>query len=78
MFHKNECDLIYHGLNVSIIKDFISSKKIKQKKITEDCQPIHYSYSHIKKYQDAILYGDVRCRQSRPKEYEIEMIFFIL
>ena len=75
-YYNNKYDLIYYGLDVSIIKAFMSAKKIKRNKTTEDGRLIHYSYSHIRKYKDAILYGSARCRQSLPGEYEFEKIFF--
>ena len=56
-YRNNKYDSIYHSLNV-----FMIAKKIKQNKTTEDGRPIHYSNSHIRKYQDAILNGGARCR----------------
>ena len=49
-YHNNKYDFIHHCLNVSILKVFMSAKKIKQNKTTEDGRPIHYSHPHIRKY----------------------------
>jgi hypothetical protein len=48
--YKSTLDLRYDGLNVRIIKTFMSKRKVKADgKI--------YSHGHIRKYRDAILWG---------------------
>ena len=53
--HTNERDLIYSGLNVQMVKSFLSVKK--KKRINADGKAVLASISDIKKYDDAIKWG---------------------
>ena len=55
----NTCiyDFIYQGLNINVTKEFLGKHKNKQDKFTYDGKPVHYSYSHIRKCHDIILFG---------------------
>jgi hypothetical protein len=49
-FWKNKHDLIYTGINVSLVKAFLAHKKIKDNGNT-------FSHVQLHKYNDAVLYG---------------------
>ncbi len=56
--HTNERDLIYCGLNVKMVKEYLSAKK--NESTTADCHTFQASFSDIKKYYDAIKWGALR------------------
>ena len=80
-YHTTTHDFIYTGLNVSIIKAFMSGNKYKQTTVQniegEEPPKVQYSYSHIRKYQDAILFGAGRAKQALPQEYDLDMKQFL-
>ena len=49
-FYKNEKDLEYHKLHYPVIEAFLGEAKLYE-------DGTHYSYSQIRKYYDAILFG---------------------
>ena len=76
-FYKCTHDLLYCNLNVEVAKAFLSNKKHKEGKFTPDGNTIHYLYSHIHKYHDAIIYGSHRAKIPLPDIYEIEMTVYL-
>ena len=54
-YYKCTHDFKYDVLNVDILKAFISSGKVKE--IKDDGTKIFYSFDHLQKYKDAVLYG---------------------
>ena len=60
-------------LNVDVIKAFISKMKYKPDKFTADGKPVHYSFSRLRKFHDAILSGAHREKVPLPEVYELEM-----
>ena len=62
---------------MEVSKAFLSHKKLKDGKFTSDGKPIHYSYSHIRKYHDAILFGSKRAKVALPEIYELEMVSYL-
>ena len=76
-YHTSTHDFIYQSLNVDVTKAFLSHKKIKPNKFTADGKPIHYSFSHIRKYHDAILFGSLRAKVALPEIYELEMVGYL-
>ncbi|KAL7523497.1 hypothetical protein ACHAWF_002320 [Thalassiosira exigua] len=73
--HKNNRDIIYSGLNVTLVKSFVSVKKTKR--INQDGKPVMSSVSDIKKYDDAIKWGSQRAGQPLPSSYYRDMEMFI-
>jgi hypothetical protein len=70
-FHwKNSHDLIYAGLNVSLVKAFLANKKLKGNGNTS-------SHVQLRKYHDAILWGSQEASQLLPKDYYFEMDKFL-
>ena len=55
-YYKSTHDFLYRSLNVDVMKAFLSKKKHHPTKLTPDGKPLHYSYSHIRKYHDAIKF----------------------
>ena len=53
------------------------NKKHKEGKFTPEGNPIHYSYFHIRKYHDAILYGSHRAKIPLPDIYKIDMTGYL-
>jgi hypothetical protein len=58
--HKCIKDLVYSGINTSIIKAFLASQKIKGTGKMA-------SFSHIRKFKDAILFGAEQAGQILPR-----------
>ena len=72
-YHKSTHDFLYQNLNVLVAKSFLAAHKFKPGKFTQDGTPIHYSYSHLRKFHDAIIHGATRQGVPLPEVYEIEM-----
>jgi hypothetical protein len=64
--HKNTKDLVYTGLNVSIILAFLAAKKNKADGMLQ-------SFTNMRKYHDAILYGAEQANQQLPRDYYVQM-----
>ena len=73
--HNNKRDLKYSGMNVAIIKAYLSEKK--KKKVAADGTVTLSSVSDIKKYDDAIKWGCLRAGEQLPSSYYQEMHEFI-
>jgi hypothetical protein len=69
-FWKNTHDLIYTGINVSLVKAFLANKKIKDNGNTS-------SHVQLRKYNDAILYGAKQASQLLPRGYYDEIERFL-
>jgi hypothetical protein len=68
--YKSTLDLRYDGLNVRIIKTFMSKRKYKADgKI--------YSHGHIRKYRDAILWGAEKAFQTLPSNVRPQLKKFL-
>jgi hypothetical protein len=75
-FHNtNDRDLVYAGLNVAMVKSFLSVKK--KKRVSTSGDTILSSVSDIKKYDDAIKWGSQRANQPLPSTYYREMNVYI-
>jgi hypothetical protein len=69
-YHTNTLDLKYEGMNAKLILAFLAMKKTKPNGKTT-------SFSHIRKYHDAILYGAESIKERLPIEYFEEMEKFL-
>jgi hypothetical protein len=68
--YKSTLDLRYDGLNVRIIKTFMSKRKLKADgKI--------YSHVHLRKYRDAILWGAEKAFQTLPSNVRPQLKKFL-
>jgi hypothetical protein len=70
-YHNNTVDLKYEGINVKVILAFLATKKTKPNGKTS-------SFSHIRKYHDAILYGVEKVKERLPTEYFEEIEKFLI
>ena len=61
-YWKNDCNLVYEGLNPKFVKAFLSTKVIKSNGKT-------MSYDNIRKYFDAIQYGASEVDQLLPVSF---------
>ena len=76
LFHwTNTQDLIYPGLNVAIIKAFLSEKKVKERAPNGEILLLT-SFSHIRKYDDAIKWA-AKVSTELPRNYYREMDAYI-
>ena len=66
-FHTQEEDFKYKGLNVNIVKAFMSGHKFKPGTQTQ------YGFIHMRKYHNAIQHGASRAGEPLPQAYVIEM-----
>jgi hypothetical protein len=68
---KNTIDLIYEGIDVSMVKAFLDFKKQKENGKGS-------SHIQLRKYNDAILWGAKICHQCLPLSYYEAMEIFLL
>ncbi len=61
-YWKNLHDLIYTGINVSMVKAFMAHKKVKANGNTS-------SHVQLRKYNDALLWGSQAAKQLLPRGY---------
>jgi len=74
--HNNKRDFVYAGLNVRLIKGFLSEKKVKTR--DEDGNVLVYNgFSHVRKYDDAIKWGAKIAGENLSSEYFNQMDTFI-
>lgn len=64
--HTNTHDLKYVGMNVELIKAFLGHKKIKINGKTS-------SFTQMRKYYDAILWGATSAKEQLPTSFYVEM-----
>lgn len=64
--HTNTHDLKYAGLNVDLIKAFLGHKKVKENGKTS-------SFTQMRKYYDAILWGATEAKEQLPTVFYVEM-----
>lgn len=76
-YHKSTHDFVYQRLNPEVIKSFLSDNKYKPDSYTMDGNPIMYSYTHIQKYHDAILFGAFRAKRCLSQKYLLEIKTFL-
>jgi hypothetical protein len=69
-YHNNTHDLKYEGMNVKLILAFMATKKTKTNGKTS-------SFTHIRKYHDAILFGAEKAKERLPTDYYEEMEKFL-
>jgi hypothetical protein len=70
LWWKNKHDLVEEGINVKMIKAFVVHRKTKENGKTA-------SHAHIRKYNDAIIYGAKEAKQRLPITYYEEMEKFL-
>ena len=76
-YYTSTHDFLYGNLNVNVTKAFLATKKYHKNKLTRDGKPVHYSFSHLRKFYDAILFGSYRARVPLLIEFEMEMKAYI-
>jgi hypothetical protein len=69
--YGNDFDLCYSRFNVTYLKAFIGSIKLKG-------NGKHCSFVHIRKFRDAIKFGAEEAKQDLPAEFDREMKSFLL
>ena len=74
-YYKCTHDFLYNKINVDIVKAFISSGKVKATK--EDGEEIYYSYDHLRKYKDAVLFGAKRQKVKLGDNFKVQMEAFM-
>ena len=72
-YHTSMHHFLYHTLNVDRIKAFMIKIKYKPDQFTTDGKPLHYSFSHLCKFHDAILFRAHQTKVPLPEVYELEM-----
>lgn len=75
-FHNNKQDLIYEGINVGIIRSFLSVKIVEECNANGGIMTLAL-FSHIRKYDDAIKWCAEISKAILPREYFYEMDSFI-
>ena len=70
-WHKNKRDLVCKGINIKVLKAFLSTKAKKENGKTS-------SYSTIRKYFDAILCGSKEAKEPLPPSFYTEMEIYLM
>jgi len=73
--HTNDRDIVYEGLDVTLVKAFLVVKK--KKRVTAERVVVLSSVSDIKKYDDSIKWGSARTGQPLPSSYYRQIEAFI-
>ena len=77
-YNKNTHDFVYTKFPRSIMKAFLSDPKQVYKKHRNPTDPIvQYSFDHLRKFHDAILFGANRANERLPAGYGQEMKKFL-
>ena len=77
-YHKCKQDFIYSKYPAELTKLFLSDPAQMYKKRASPTDPLkQYSFDHLRKYHDAILFGANRARQKLPAGYGQEMKAFL-
>ena len=69
-YYKSNRDLVYDGLNVKIVLAYMGAHKTK-------ANGRQYSFSHMRKIHDAILFGARTVKKNLPSDYYTEMESFL-
>ena len=72
-YHTSTHDFLYRTINVDAIKAFMIKMKYKQDQFTTGGKPVHYSFSHLYNFHDAILLCALRAKDPLPAVYELEL-----
>ena len=68
-YHTATHDFLYDKINPAIIRAFLSGEK----KYKDETRTTQYSFVHIRKYHDSILYGSKKAETELPRRYHNEM-----
>jgi len=74
-FYQASHDFVYNKLDLTIIKAFIASHKIKT--VDVEGRLIFYGWDHLRKYSDAIQFGNKRGNDQLPEGWNIKMKEFL-
>ena len=73
-YHTCDCDLIYKGLQVDMVLAYMAATKLKK---DDENGIILYSYSHMRKIVDAILFGAKTVKENLPSAFYTEIDSFL-
>ena len=77
IYHTSTHDFICRTLNVDAIKEFMSKMKYKPDHFTTGGKPVHYSFSHLYHFHDAILLCAHQAKVPLPEVYELEFHIYL-
>lgn len=72
-YHNQTHDFRYDVINPDIIIAFLSQKKLNPNKMNSDGRHLHYSFTHLRKFKDAILTGAERANVPLSSKFHLEM-----
>ena len=72
-YQTSTYNFLYWTLNVDVITAFMRKMKYKPDQFTTGGKTVHYSFSHLYKFHDAILFGANQAKVTLPEVYEIEL-----
>ena len=70
-------NFLYQALNKDVIKVFMIKTKYKPDQFNTNRKSLHLSFSHLRKFHDAILFGSYWEKVLLPEVYELEMKSYI-
>lgn len=72
-YYNQTHDFKYECINPDIIIAFLSQKKLNPNKKNSDGRNLHYSFTHLRKFKDAILAGAERANVPLSSKFHYEM-----
>ena len=70
LYYKSTHDFKYNILEADMVKAYLSANKIKS--IDVNGRETYYSFDHLRKFKDAILFGAKRARKPFLKSFRLK------
>jgi hypothetical protein len=74
-YYQATHDFVYERLDPTLIQGFISCRKVKY--VDEDGANIIYSYDHLRRYKDAVIYGSKRAKKPLSSNFHLSIKDFL-
>lgn len=74
-YYQATHDFVYERLDPTLIEAYISSRKIKYTNANN--QTIIYSFDHLRRYKDAVIYGSKRAKKQLSSAFHISIKEFL-
>ena len=75
MYYKSTHDFKYNILEADLVKAYLSANKVKS--VDLEGREIYYSFDHLRKLKDAMLFGAKCDRTNLPEKFCVEMNTFV-
>ena len=75
LYYKSTHDFKYNILEADLVKAYLSANKVKS--VDSEGSETYYSFDHLRKFKDAILFGAKRGRTNLPEKFHVEINTYI-